>query len=497
MKAKKRTDNFWNPFRELHRQTTLTIKMVILTVLVGIALWVALDFVLTNSLKNFFQTQLTEQLSEHTSKDNELIATVISRVRHERAVTAITLIAVFAMIMYWITRSINKISWHISYFSESFLGLKPSSQQSGDQLYALKERFHEMTKEIIDTRKIIKMQAEETTRHIVNGAFDAIVTTDDNGIISTWNPTAGELFGWTSEEALGKPIYDVIAPPELQKEYMDTIQNIIDKNKGQNHKCLVLISAYHRSGRKMSVEFSISSARQEKSSIFIFIMRDTTERGRAEKKIQHLLMTLKKSKDEWEKTFDTVIEQILLVDKNLNIIKCNKSFAESIKSSDNELIGKKFYEFMICDQDWLSAIKEKREQPKRIEIKTYDGHWLYVSVLPVYDKQGLFLYMIVTATDITELKSTQQTLMESKEELNERVDELESFYDMAVNRELKMINLKKEVQKLESKNGNGNNGATKEDSKEAPDNLEILNKKTQEQTNQPALSYLDDISPKR
>ncbi|HDH34251.1 MAG TPA: hypothetical protein ENG88_02215 [Nitrospirae bacterium] len=87
--------------------------------------------------------------------------------------------------------------------------------------------------------------------------------------------------------------------------------------------------------------------------------------------------------------------------------------------------------------------------------------------------------------------------MESKEELNERVDELESFYDMAVNRELKMINLKKEVQKLESKNGNGNNGATKEDSKKAPDNLEILNKKTQEQTNQPALSYLDDISPKR
>lgn len=497
MKAMINIGKLQNPFKKLHRQTTLTIKMVVLTVVAGIALWVALDYILTNNFERFFHIQLTEQFNEHTNEYDELAATVISRARYERAVTAITLITVFAMIMYWITRSINKISWHISYFSESFLGLKPSSQQSGDQLYALKERFHEMTKEIIDTRKIIKVQAEEKTRHIVNGAFDAIVTTDDQGIISTWNPAAVELFGWKSEEALGKPIYDVIAPPELQKEYKDTIKNIIDKNKGQSHKCLVLINAYHRSGREMPVEFSVSSPKQEKNSILIFIMRDTTERGRSEKRIHHLLMTLKKSKDEWEKTFDTVIEQILLVDKDLNVVKCNKSFAESMKSSHHELIGRKFHEFMICDQDWISAIKEKREQPARIEIETYNGQWLYVSILPVYDNQELFLYTIITATDITELKRTQQNLIDSKQELNERVDELESFYDMAVNREMKMIKLKKEVKKLETKNGNGDNGAIKEYSEEAPDNAKMLNKKNPEQTNKPTFSCLDDVSSKR
>ncbi len=87
---------------------------------------------------------------------------------------------------------------------------------------------------------------------------------------------------------------------------------------------------------------------------------------------------------------------------------------------------------------------------EKTEIRTETGHWLYVSHLPVLDEKGEYLYTIITATDITELKNTQQTLMESKKELKERVDELENFYEMAMNRELKMIELKKEVSKLKT-----------------------------------------------
>jgi len=44
------------------------------------------------------------------------------------------------------------------------------------------------------------------------------------------------------------------------------------------------------------------------------------------------------------------------------------------------------------------------------------------------------------------------TLIESKTELKDRVGELEKFYDLAVNRELKMITLKKEIAKLKTEN---------------------------------------------
>ena len=327
----------------------------------------------------------------------------------------------------------------------------------------------------MDARKSIKKQAEEKTRLIVENAFDAIATTDAKGIISSWNPTAETLFGWTAEEAIGKPIYDVIVP-DLHEDCRKPIKSIITDNKNKESRSQLVLSTYHRNGHEIPVEFSVSSAMQEKTTILIFIMRDTSERNRAEARIHHLLATLTKTKDEWEKTFDSVTEQILLVDRDLNLIRCNKSFADSMRSSVQELIGSKCNEFMLCDAEWLSGIKEGKEQPKRVEVKTYDGQWLYVSTLPVYDK-NIFLYTIITATDITEMKKTQQNLMESKQELNERIGELENFYDMAVNRELKMVKLKEQVEKLNANNGNGNNGPKKEQPQEAPNSAYIFNNK--------------------
>lgn len=396
--------------------------------------------------------------------------------RHERAMTAFTLIIVFTLIMYWITRHITNISKRINDFSKHTLGMKPRSLKKGDQLHVLKERFHELTKEIMEMRKTIKSQAEEKTRLIVESAFDAIATTDAEGTISSWNPTAETLFGWTSEEALGKPIYDVIVPP-LHTDQRDPIKSIITDNKNKEFRSQLVLNTYHRNGHEMPVEFSVSSARQEKDPVLIFIMRDTTERTRSEKRIHHLLATLTKAKEEWEKTFDSVTEQIILVDRHLNIIRSNKSFAKAMRSSVHELIGRKCDEFMLCDQAWLSGIKNNKEQSNRTEVRTYDGHWLYVSTLPIYDKNNNFLYSIITATDITELKKTQKNLTESKQELNERVSELENFYDMAVNRELKMIKLKEKVKKLKVNNGNGADKTKEENSHEAPNSAYLFNKK--------------------
>jgi uncharacterized protein YdcH (DUF465 family) len=89
-----------------------------------------------------------------------------------------------------------------------------------------------------------------------------------------------------------------------------------------------------------------------------------------------------------------------------------------------------------------------KNEPERTEFETEDGRWLYVTHLPVFDEKGEFLNTVITATDITELKRIEQSLTESRGELKERIDELENFYEMAVNRELKMIELKKEIIRL-------------------------------------------------
>ena len=169
----------------------------------------------------------------------------------------------------------------------------------------------------------------------------------------------------------------------------------------------------------------------------IHVVRDVTER----KKIEH---EIKKGKVEWEMTFDSASEFIILVDKELKISRCNKSFAEFTRKAISEIIGKKCSEFFPCD-----IIRGDKTKPASMsEIQTESGHWLYLSSYSILDDNGKFLHTIIIATDITDLKITQKRLLQSEKELKNRVKELEDFYDMAVGRELKMKELKSEIAKL-------------------------------------------------
>ena len=58
------------------------------------------------------------------------------------------------------------------------------------------------------------------------------------------------------------------------------------------------------------------------------------------------------------------------------------------------------------------------------------------------------MHTVIIATEVTDLKNAQHRLKESEEELKQKVQDLEKFYDMAVGRELKMKELKKEINKL-------------------------------------------------
>src|SRR5215510_13709944 len=53
---------------------------------------------------------------------------------------------------------------------------------------------------------------------IVESSDDAIISKDLDGIIRTWNAGAERIFGYTAEEAIGRPITLIIPPDRLDEE---------------------------------------------------------------------------------------------------------------------------------------------------------------------------------------------------------------------------------------------------------------------------------------
>ena len=73
-----------------------------------------------------------------------------------------------------------------------------------------------------------KDESESSLLHAVTGlqdprsmasflevAFDAVVTFDPQERVTSWNPAAGKMFGWTAQEALGKTPAELFWPADV------------------------------------------------------------------------------------------------------------------------------------------------------------------------------------------------------------------------------------------------------------------------------------------
>jgi len=91
-----------------------------------------------------------------------------------------------------------------------------------------------------------------------------------------------------------------------------------------------------------------------------------------------------------------------------------------------------------------------RQPPYVLEVYRKDGTkvWLEIDESPLKDGQGTVIGIVGAARDITERIRTEEALGKNQKELKKRISELEEFYEMAIGRELRMIELKQEIEGL-------------------------------------------------
>ncbi len=173
---------------------------------------------------------------------------------------------------------------------------------------------------------------------------------------------------------------------------------------------------------------------------------EITKRKQAEEAIM-------RAKLEWERTFDSVPDLIAILDNDHRIVRVNRAMARRLGVNPGECVGQRCYENihgLACPPDFcphVLTMKDGAGHFQEVREERLGGEFL-VSTTPLFDDRGTITGSVHVAHDITERKNAEAAIQRYLEELKTSNEELTRFNRAAVGRELRMIELKKEVNDL-------------------------------------------------
>ncbi len=293
-----------------------------------------------------------------------------------------------------------------------------------------------------DISKIKKSEKElRFLSSVVEQSSEGIAIADLEGSLLFVNPAWTTMHGYDDyNKLIGKHLKLFHSKEQLEQDVIPFNKKVMEKgyNSGE-------IGHIRKDGTKFPTLMSTTIIKDENENPIAIagIAKDITE--------------IKKSRDELrerEQFLTSIIENIpdmiFIKDaEELRFVRFNKAGEELLGYKREDLIGKNDYDFFPKEQADFFVEKDRKvlesggvtdipEEP----IDTKKGkRILHTKKMPIVDKEGKPIYLLGISEDITERKKAE-------EENKKRIDELERFQKLSVGREMKMMELKKKLQKI-------------------------------------------------
>ncbi|HWX18554.1 MAG TPA: PAS domain S-box protein [Candidatus Binatia bacterium] len=129
---------------------------------------------------------------------------------------------------------------------------------------------------------------EERTRLIIDQAFDAVITTDNDYRIIGWNRQAENMLGWARADILGRHLLETVVPPNRRQARRSDLERFNATGEWPDLNRLIEGGAMHRDGRELPVELTITPIRLGSGHIFTIFLRDISQRKRAEAELERV-----------------------------------------------------------------------------------------------------------------------------------------------------------------------------------------------------------------
>jgi PAS domain S-box-containing protein len=274
--------------------------------------------------------------------------------------------------------------------------------------------FAKITRDITE-RKHAQEQIAYMAR-LMEDSSDAIMSTDANYFVQSWNRAAEKLYGYTAEEVIGSPLHVLLRAPITEGERVAIRRELLAMGywKGE-------VTHLHKDSAPLTVSISIAEtkdAKNESAKGFVMVCRDITERKKMENQLQlfneKLEQQVNSKTAELTGIFERITDAFIALDSHLCYTYLNRKAGELIHREPQTLIGKYVWDVFpdaVGSSTYTSFNQAMSSQQYLSNIDYYEPLqlWQENHIYPAKDGLSIFI------RDISERVKSEQALKHSEE----------------------------------------------------------------------------------
>jgi two-component system sensor kinase FixL len=175
-------------------------------------------------------------------------------------------------------------------------------------------------------------RSEQLLRSIVDNTLDGIITIDERGTVKSFNRAAERVFGYAEDEVIGRNV-NMLMPEPYHGEHDGYLSNYVGTGQAKIIGIGREVVGRRKDGSTFPMDLAVSEFWLETGRYFTGIVRDITERKRAEEE-------LREAEGRMRSVVDHVIDGIITIDERGTVATFNPAAEKIFGYAAAEVMGR-------------------------------------------------------------------------------------------------------------------------------------------------------------